>query len=1065
MNKRIIHTVFDQHALLHPNRIALVEGEKGYTYAELKEYSEALARQILRFNAKPHTPVAVLLPAGFQLVGALLAVFRSGNIYLPVDASFHANKIKGIFEQTRPAVCITNRAHAPLAEKALTETCLYDSKLLIEEELSAMPDYFIQMPVVQADQPNYIFYTSGSTGEAKAILGCHDSLSHFIHWEIREFGLDHQCRVSQLCQFTFDASLRDILVPLAAGGTLLIPPAGSRTNIPLLVQWLEKNQVSLVHCVPSVFRLITRELQTQKDREATPPLRALQYVLMAGEQLYARDITAWRATGARHVQLVNLYGTSETTMAKTFHRIDKTPEDPAQAIHVGKPISNCVIAIVNNGVLCKPGEIGEIYIVTPFMTLGYYKNEPLTRTVFVQNPLIKDREELVYRTGDYGIYLDDGSVEVLGRKDDQIKVNGVRVEPGGIKQAVLRLKGIQDAEVIAVKNTQDENELFCYYIAAKDMEDELREFLPGELNTAQMPVAFCRLDDFPLTINGKVDKKALPRISKAVIPDEAYEPAVTPTEIKLEIIWKELLSLDRIGTKISFFRAGGASLKLIGMVSRIFHEFNVSLSFADVFANPTIGGLGAFIDQAVRQGEMTIKPLPVRSFYPITFAQRRLWFYDRFNGQKNLYNVVQAFELRGELQAGKLMEALAALSVRHEILRTVFINIGGEPKQRVLDPSFQSRATFYYDAEAFRTKFGSVQALIHQEQNRSFDLRTGPIHTATLAATGENSWALVFNWHHIISDGWSQDVVLEDLLQLYRDGLEGRSDTLKPLRFQFKDYADWANKQLEGQRLQELQQYWLTKFSKPYAPATFPYSFPGRAGNAGAGANIDFIIDGEIAEKVRAVARQTDVTPFVVLFAAVQILLNRYTGHTDLVTGSPFSGRNRLDLEGQTGCYINLMPLRMQVEEDDDLVTVVEKARDCITGAHRHQDFPVDMLTEQLETRPANARMLLFNILIQSQDDLEQKLEQPGEFSIRQIDTQAITCKADITFNFKDASKGLLGSLEYDTELYEQTDIERIIINLNQLLREMTTDPTKKASPLFSLNKQSWKTDYYSEKA
>jgi non-ribosomal peptide synthetase component F len=300
---------------------------------------------------------------------------------------------------------------------------------------------------------------------------------------------------------------------------------------------------------------------------------------------------------------------------------------------------------------------------------------------------------------------------------------------------------------------------------------------------------------------------------------------------------------------------------------------------------------------------------------------------------------------------------------------------------------------------------------------------------------------------------------------LYRDGLEGRNDTLKPLRFQFKDYADWANKQLEGQRLQELQQYWLTKFSKPYVPATFPYSFPGRTGNAGTGANIDFIIDGEIAEKVRAVARQADVTPFVVLFAAVQILLSRYTGSTDLVTGSPFSGRNRLDLEGQTGCYINLMPLRMQVEEDDDLITVVGKARDCITGAHRHQDFPVDMLTEQLETRPANARMLLFNILIQSQDDLEQKLEQPGEFSIRQIDTQAITCKADITFNFKDASKGLLASLEYDTELYEQTDIERIIINLNQLLRQMTADPTKKASPLSSLNKQSWKTDYYSEKA
>jgi amino acid adenylation domain-containing protein len=1042
MNKHLIHTVVYHQASIHPERIAVAEAEKEYTYRQLKDESQVLGRLIRKLGDGKPAPVAVLLPPGFQLIKSLLGIFQSGQIYLPVDPQFHPKRIRAIIDQSRPSICITQRALVPLLRQVLYDGNPYSCLILVAEDLAALPDYPERVADPAPEDPNYIFYTSGSTGEAKAILGCHDSLSHFIHWEVKEFDLDKDCRVSQLSQFTFDASLRDIFVPLACGGTVVVPPAGIKNNIPLLVEWLDRQGVTLIHGVPSLFRLITRELQS---RGAGRQLRRCKHFLLAGEPLFGKDVAAWKSTGASHVELVNLYGTSETTMAKSFHRIKETPRDPAQVIHAGKPISNSLIAVIQNGRLCKPGEIGEIYIITPFMTLGYYRNPALTDTVFVQNPLVKDRKELVYRTGDFGIYLDDGNVEVLGRKDDQVKVNGIRVEPGEVKQAVLRCAGVVDAEVVTFKKSPEENELACYYIAATDLEDSLREFLPTEINPALVPTAFLQMESFPLTINGKVDKKALPAIGRAVVTGDAYVPAVTLTEKKLEAIWKELLSLDRTGTAVNFFKIGGASLKLIRMVSMIFHEFNVSLTFADVFAHPTIGALGAFIDDAVREGTTVITPLPAKSFYDVTYAQRRLWFYDCINEQKNLYNIVHPLELSGGLQPAVLLKALNALTERHEILRTVFVNVGGEPKQKVLDNSKAAAAFSYHTRDEFLRRWGSCAELVREEQSREFDLSNGPLFTARLCEAEAGRWFLVFNWHHIISDGWSQDVLLSDLLKLYSSEAE-----LKPLRFQYKDYADWANKQLQGERLEELRRYWLGQFEGAGEPATFPYSFDGEKGRTGAGANLDFVFDPQTADGLRSFAADNGVTPFVVLFAGVQLLLRRYSGLDDIVTGSPFSGRSRMDTAEQAGLYVNLLPLRMQLKEDDTLTAVVDRAKVVLNNAARHQDYPVDLLTEQLGRDGGSGRMLLFNVLIQSQNDLDGVLPVPEGLRIRKAAAEAITCKADISFNFQEQGKQLLGSVEYDRGLYDHSRIEALTADLQHLLRELTTGEVTMAGGLLA---------------
>ena len=1060
MNKRIIHTVFDQQAITAPERVAVEEGRRSWTYRELKESSETLAQYLLHYSPATGTPIAVILPPGFSLVSALLAVFRSGNIYMPLDASLPAKRLHAIFEQTRPAVCITTPALAAVAENIIREQSACNCTMVVlDEEMQTTVKHFEDstyagaqvpanitfqpLPEVRPEDANYIFYTSGSTGVAKAIVGCHDSLSHFIHWEINEFKLDNSCRVSQLSQFTFDASLRDIFVPLSIGGTLCFPPAGSRANIPVLVEWLEQKEIFLVHCVPSVFRLIMRALMAKGDKQSpVSRLPHLRHILMSGEPIYGRDVLNWRSTGEGHVELVNLYGPTETTMVKTFNRIADLPYDPSQPIHAGKPINNTLIAIINtSGGLCRPGEIGEIYIVTPFMTKGYYKNEALTRSVFVQNPLVKDREEIVYRTGDYGVYLEDGAVEIIGRKDEQVKVNGVRIELGEIKQAVLRLPGITGAEIIAIKNTADENELICYYISTEVTEEALSIHLAAELGRSLLPAALIRMDEFPLNINGKVDKNALPKPEKVLISDDAFVAPVTPTEKKLEAMWQELLGLTRVGTAINFFRVGGASLKVIKMVSDIFHVFNVSLAFADVFVNNTIKQLATLIDETVKTGGANIVPQPPKDYYDTTHAQRRLWIYDKLGGQKNLYNLVHAVELKGNIKPALIREALVALIARHEILRTTFIEVDGEPKQRVRPATNDVIPFAYFDRQQQLELYGGIPSIIWAEQQREFNLETGPLFFNTLVQLDDDHYTMVFNWHHIIADGWSQDVLLNDFLVIYNT-LEGKTEVpLKPLRFQFRDYAEWMNRQLEGERLQELEAYWVAKFTAPFTPTTFPAQIDRNKARAGIGHNVDFMLDRETTRQLRALTQVSAVTDYIALHAIINILLYHYSGTGDIVTGAPFSGRPRTELQDQAGFYVNLIPLRVTLDPEDTFLTVLDKTRACITNAHKYQDYPVDLLVQRLSLDARFGRMPMFNVLIQSQNNLEYPLSSLEGLTVKQIELAAATSKVDVTFNFQEKGNEILGSIEYDTELYTEKGIRLIIENFLKVVRTLSTLP------------------------
>ncbi len=414
MDKRIIHSVFEETATRFPNRIAIREDQEQISYQALNESANRLAHLLCYLGIKTSKIVGVMIPGSINLVTALLASFKSGGIYLPVDMKFSHKRITEIFQQSRPDVLVVNDADLEELQAILdelkpggklfivtldamhgTHIHLYREQRM-EKIAKGLPEYYTGNPAVRVapDDENYIFYTSGSTGMAKAFAGCHKSLSHFIHWELKEFGLDEHCRVSQLSQFTFDAALRDILLPLSCGGCLCIPRAETKNNTVRLIEWIDESAITLIHCVPSLFRLLSNEIAV--NQMPLPVFPHLRYLLMAGEPLFVKDIRDWWERVGQHVEIVNLYGTSETTLAKTFHRITAIEEDPAQAIHAGKPIDNADILVMNDLVLCGTGETGEVFIRTPFMTKGYYNNPKLNEEAFINNPLKEGEKAAPY---------------------------------------------------------------------------------------------------------------------------------------------------------------------------------------------------------------------------------------------------------------------------------------------------------------------------------------------------------------------------------------------------------------------------------------------------------------------------------------------------------------------------------------------------------------------------------------------------------------------------------------------------------------------------------------------
>ncbi|MBT3294596.1 MAG: non-ribosomal peptide synthetase [Verrucomicrobia bacterium] len=559
------------------------------TYTTLQQHATSISAGLADDGAGPGRVVGLWMPAGRDYVAALLGVAGAGATFLPLAMDTPTRRLAHILTTGDPALILTTAAHEDAARHALAAA---GSEVPLRSIDTLSPG---QTTPIDPDphQPGYLLFTSGSTGQPKAVAGRSAGLLQFINWEIREFNIGAACRVSWLAAPTFDVSLRDILVPLLAGGTLCIPDADTRLHPQRLVSWLRDEGVTQVHCVPSLFRLLIGELETRGH--ATFP--ALQRILLAGEPLYADDVRRWRAVVGTTVELVNLYGPTETTLAKAFYRIEKLPDTATGIIPLGRPIDDAELLIIRDGAPCDAGVIGEIYIRTPFRSHGYYRDPALTAAAFIPNPLTHDPNDIVYRTGDQGRLRDAQTVEFIGRLDHQVKLNGIRIELGEVEAHLRRHVQVTAAVAVIRNDNGTGDRLAAYFTAAVPLTpDALREHLSAYLPDAMQPTLFVQMEALPLNLHGKVDRKALPPPTALLYADDAFVAPQGETETRLATVWSALLGSEQVAADRTFVELGGDSLKAIRAVGEIYKAFGVEASLRVLFEQGTIQKLAAWID-------------------------------------------------------------------------------------------------------------------------------------------------------------------------------------------------------------------------------------------------------------------------------------------------------------------------------------------------------------------------------------------------------------------------------------------------------------------------------------
>ena len=1018
------------------------------SYAELDRRSNRLANALMAAGVIKGSNVALLLADPVQQIVALLATLKAGAVFTCLNPAFPQQRLAGLFDIVEPACVVTEHGISALPASWAGRV---PALLIDAAELEKHSDKAPQIGT-GPDDPCYLYFTSGSTGTPKAVLGRIRGLAQFIQWEITEFGLDQSTRVSQLTIPGFDVYLRDVFAALCAGGTVCIPPADTILDSRALVQWLEAEAVTHVHCVPTVLRsLFDAPLSAGS-------LPALGHVLLAGEQLLPADANRWIALFGPRARLVNLYGPTETTLAKFFYRLPAEPIGES-FVAVGRPMPGTQAFLFDERMeLCAPGQAGEVHIRTPYRSLGYYRRDELTAAAFVPNPLTGDGD-LLYKTGDLGVVLPDGNFRLLGRKDFQVKIRGMRVEPGEVETILARLPGVRECAVLAQSDNTGVKRLVAY-VAGTEAQDivnpraALTAALAAALPDYMLPSQLIFLAALPRTPNGKLDRKALPEADFA----SSEVPYVAPrdeTEESIAAIWCEVLRRERIGIEENFFAAGGHSLLATQVVAKLVAAFSIELPLRALFEAPTVAALAQRVRSALgeekQDGASAIVAISRRGgegqLFPASFGQQRLWFLDQLDKGNPLYNITVAVRLTGRLDAAALERAFRELVQRHESLRSVFVEQEGRPMQAVLAAPRIEFETMSFEGLPESQRETIAARCLREAAQRRFDLAAGPLFHPMLMrlAPEQHQFALVL--HHVVTDSWSTGILLRELAALYTSFSQGMPAQLPPLAIQYPDYAQWQRDNAEQGFLCHQRDYWLQQLAQCPTLLNLPIDRPRGMARHHRGAVLPFELGPQELAEVNGFCRASGATLFMVLAAAFNAVLARHSGQDDICIGTPIANRHRADIEAVVGFFINTLVLRTRIDLDAPFSDLLAQVRDAALAAYANQDVPFEHLVDLLRPDRSGGQSPLFQVMLALQNTPQSRMDLPG-LSMEPIAPEASSAKFDLTLNVMEGGDRLFAFFEYDTDLFDVATIARMAEHFQRVLLAAVRRPATRIADL-----------------
>lgn len=1041
-----------------PDRVCVVDDTESLSYGDVAARMERVATWLGQRDVGPGDVVAIHGHRSASLVWAIAGALASGASYVVLDAQYPSARLATLLEIAEPTawLALESAGSTPPDVVAVLDELGLEHRLTLPSDLddASMDDHFgvtasdvenAATVEIGPDDPACLTFTSGSTGEPKAVVGRHGSLTHFFPWMSEEFDIGEQDRFSMLSGLSHDPLQRDLFWPLSLGAAIVVPDPDHIASPGYLADWLRGQRVSVVHLTPAMGQLVTEHARL--GAEGAVPIDGLRVALFIGDVLTRAQVTELTAL-APNVRTVNLYGTTETQRASGYHVVDLDGPTAAdlrgkEVLPLGRGLPGCQLLV--HGRTGRPaavGEIGDIVMRGPHLALGYHNDDTLTRERFDVDPHQSGSSQL-YRTGDCGRYRADGSVEFLGRSDDQVQLRGFRIEPGEIAATIRHEPGIVDAFVEVRADPADHPRLVAHVVSNAD------EFDPGALSTSlrstlpahMVPTDIVRIDRVPLTPNGKVDRRALPDPFSITGPVEFVAPR-DDLERTVVAIWQQVLGRDDIGIDDDFFALGGFSLLATRVLALVEDATDMRLPIAALFHGPTVRELASSVrNGAWRQAVPPITPAIEQAAVP-SYTQERMWFLDQFEDERHSLVVGAALALHGTLDASALQASLDTIYNRHDVLRTLITSESGSPQPVVL-PAGRMPLEIH-DVDGDTEAAATVQARLAEH---AFHLDSEPPIVVGLVRISDDHHILSVLMHHVASDASSLGLFFGELQTLYQAEVSGTAPELPPLDVQYGDYASWQ-RLAASDLFDEQLEFWREQLEGPLPTFEIAPDFQRPDSQTLAGARIVAHVPAEVSAGLADLAAENGATMFMALLAGFDIVLARHADQTDVIVGTPVSGRVRPELEPLIGAFLNTVIVRTDLGGSPSVRSVLERVRDASLGAFDNQDVPFELLLNEMRVPRDRSRSPLFQVFFNmTRHDVGDTIALPG-FRTEVLGQADRGSKFDITMYANHGADGTDLALVYKSSLYQPEHMQRLLDQYLHVLAEMVLDPDRSIDDL-----------------
>ncbi|WP_051237157.1 non-ribosomal peptide synthetase [Paenibacillus pinihumi] len=1032
-----VHHLFEEQVMQTPDEPAVSGSEGVWTYAELNARANRVAHFLIATGVRSEHRIGIMAGHSLEAVAALLGVLKAGAAYVPLDPSYPAERIRFIAADSKMKLLLTQETFTDRVPETTAWFTITETMTEVNEsnpELNVQPHHLM-----------YLIYTSGSTGQPKGVMVEHSGAVNYLWWARKHYTGNHPRSFALYSSLAFDLTVTSIYVPLLTGGRIVVYAGEDKGQ--LMPQLLAEDQVDVLKLTPTHLRLLLL---------AGHVPQRLRTLIVGGEALDTALARQVHDHFDGQVTIYNEYGPTETVVGCMIHAFDPA-RDLNSSVPIGRPADNVRVYVLDERLQPVPGgATGELYIAGDGVARGYWGQEERTAERFLEEPFTP--EGRMYRTGDIARRLGDGSLVYLGRSDEQVKVRGYRIETGEIEACLAEHENVREAAVVAKPDGESGLALWAYIAADGQVEqEELRHYLQERLPSYMMPSHFVLLDGLPVTANGKTDRRALLEDDTQTM-GQAHEEPSGELEIRLAEMWQQVLGREQIGRGDSFFDLGGHSLKAILLLSKVQKEFSITVPLQTLFDRPTIKGLAAFLSagsetdpgqgaedsahQVFYKIYSPIEPIEKRLHYPASYVQKRMYALSALKGAEVTYNVPHAMIIEGPLDADRLQQAANKLIQRHETLRTSFGWVEGGLVQRVHDDADLTIPC----SDAEEGEIGSRLAGFI----RPFDLQLAPLWRLELIRTGADRYVLLFDMHHIITDGVSVGILMSELSALY-EGAE-----LQPLRIQYKDFTVWQREQMLSTRGHEA--YWADLYNEGVPLLNLPTDYPRPSIQSFAGRTVTFEVPEDVVTALHRINTETGTTMYMILLAAFGVLLGKYAGQEDVVIGTTSAGRNHADTEHLIGAFINTLALRTRPGSEKTFLAFVDEVKRHTLSAFDHQDFAFDELVDRLKIPRDISRNPLFDTMfvLHNHGGGTSRLTLGKETLIHEFDDiRHEPAKVDLTLvaTLLENQK-MLWSIEYRTDLFRKETVERMTANFVRLLTSIALRPQQRIGEIDLLTQE-----------